>query len=110
MKEVININGKDYRVEVTWGVLTEFCEKRGIKTVQGLSELSDISPVEVAPLLLSSVKAGERADGKKCELTLDDILSLPISAVMEFFEILNKQISATSTGADTKKKKMFQRN
>ena len=69
----INIGGTRYRAEFNWNAITAFLVESGADTMEGLKHLKDLKPSELTALAAAAIIEGERIDGRKCELTKEDI-------------------------------------
>lgn len=72
-KSFINIGGKDYRVEVNWNALSSFLKAVGRDTLEGLSDISNMKPSDIAPLMAAAINEGERLEGRESRFTGESI-------------------------------------
>lgn len=67
----ITIAGAKHRVEANWNAITSYLTARGKDNLQGLSDISSLSPSELPHLMAACVNEGERLEGDDCNLTAE---------------------------------------
>lgn len=70
-KQYIQISGQSLRLEVNWNAITGYLQSRGKDSLQGLSDISQLAPSELAPLMAACIKEGERLDGRQTTVTAE---------------------------------------
>ena len=70
-KMYITIAGAEHRVEANWNAITSYLTARGKDSLQGLSDISSLSPSELPHLMAACVKEGERLEGRESSLTAE---------------------------------------
>ena len=91
-KDIISINGTEYRVEVNWNALAAFLAAVGRDTIEDLAGFSTIRPSEITALMAACIVEGERLEGRKCALTgLDLGAVITPEDVASFMEIYVRQ-------------------
>lgn len=70
-KVYITIAGAEHRVEANWNAITSYLTARGKNSLQGLSDISSLSPSELPHLMAACVNEGERLEGHDCNLTAE---------------------------------------
>lgn len=70
-KQFITIQGKAYRVEANWRALTSYLAGKGKDTLDGLSDLANLSPTSLAPLMAACLTEGEQLEGHNVSFTAD---------------------------------------
>lgn len=70
-KQYIQIAGQSLRLEVNWNAITGYLTNRGKDNLQGLSDISQLPPSELAPLMAACIKEGERLDGRDSAITAE---------------------------------------
>lgn len=68
-KKYITIAGVKHRVEANWNAITSYLSSRGKDSLQGLSDISQLSPSELAPLMSACVNEGNRLEGNDLQVT-----------------------------------------
>ena len=62
-KRTITVAGAQVRVEANWKAITAFLRYVGRDTLQGLSDLANLSPSDMAPLMAACLNEGARLEG-----------------------------------------------
>ncbi len=93
----ITIGGTRYRAEFNWNAITAFLVESGADTMEGLKHLKDLKPSELTALAAAAIIEGERIDGRKCELTKEDIGRVITADTMR--ELVNIFVEQSSNGA-----------
>jgi hypothetical protein len=70
-KMYITIAGAKHRVEANWNAITSYLTARGKDSLQGLSDISSLSPSELPHLMAACVNEGERLEGRESSLTAE---------------------------------------
>lgn len=70
-KMYITIAGAQHRVEANWNAITSYLTSRDKNSLQGLSDISAMSPTEIPHLMAACVNEGERLEGHDCSLTAE---------------------------------------
>ena len=105
-KSFINIGGKDYRVEVNWNALSAFLKAVGRDTLEGLSDISDMKPSDIAPLMAAAINEGERLEGRESRFAGESIGEvIRPSHVSKFMAIYIDQSRAQLEPEEPAKKK-----
>ena len=68
-KRYLTVAGSQVRCEANWKAITSFLANVGRDTLQGLTDLSQLSPSDMAPLMAACLNEGERLDGKDADYT-----------------------------------------
>ena len=105
-KSFISIGGKEYRVEANWNALSNFLKAVGRDTLEGLSDISNMKPSDIAPLMAAAINEGERLEGRESHLTGESIGEVIRPAhVNKFMEIYISQSRAQLESEEPAKKK-----
>ena len=105
-KSFINIGGKDYRVEVNWNALSNFLKAVGRDTLEGLSDISNMKPSDIAPLMAAAINEGERLEGRESRFTGESIGEIiRPSHVSKFMAVYIDQRCAQLESEEPAKKK-----
>lgn len=108
-KSFINIDGKEYRVEVNWNALSAFLKAVGRDTLEGLSDISSMRPSDIAPLMAAAINEGERLEGREAHLTGESLGEvIRPSHVGKFMQIYIEQSRAQVEAEEAAKKKESQ--
>lgn len=67
-KNYINIDDKNYRVEINWNAIADFSEMTGITNLAEFDNLQTLTPRQILTLLVACVREGERQDGRVLEM------------------------------------------
>lgn len=70
-RSYITIDGQQRRVEANWNAITSYLTARGKDSLQGLSDISSLSPSELPHLMAACVNEGERLEGRESSLTAE---------------------------------------
>ncbi len=104
-KSFITIGGVEYRVEVNWNALSNFLKATDRDTLEGLSNISDMRPSDMAPLMAAAINEGERLEGRSTNLSAETLgESLRPSHIAQFMDIYIEQ-SVAQVEPETAKKK-----
>lgn len=68
-KQYITVAGRTLRVECNWRAITAYLSEKGLDTMDGMSDLANIRPSTLPPLMAACVNEGERLDGKEAAYT-----------------------------------------
>lgn len=68
-KRYLTVCGTQVRVEANWKAITSFLTSVGRNTLQGITDLANISPTDMAPLMAACLNEGERLDGREAQFT-----------------------------------------
>lgn len=105
--DTIIIRGKSYRVEVSWSVICQLCEMKGITDLSELQNIAKFAPAEVTHFIYLALEQGARMNGVQLDISeseLAEVMKLP--DVMAFIAIFNKQSNANIPTSDDKKKEV----
>lgn len=84
-KAYITIGGVRHRVEANWNAITSYLTSRGKDSLEGLSDISKLSPSELAPLMAACLNEGNRLDGNDARVTPEMLgESCGLSQITEF--------------------------
>lgn len=105
MKETIIINGKEYRVAVSWNAIRDYCGRKG---VNDLTEIDSVLSFNIDGMLTMAhccIKEGERLEGRKFEMTEEDLGAMmnPIE-MTEFAKSYVRQATTGMSGENGTKK------
>ena len=70
-KRTITVAGAQVRVEANWRAITAFLRSVGRDTLQGLSDLANLPPSDMAPLMAACLNEGSRLDGEESSYTAE---------------------------------------
>ena len=106
--DLLNIKGRDYRVECNWKACMDFLKAKGTDSIEGLTNIATLAPSDLSLLAICCIREGERLEGRDCELDNDFIDTLPmveaLAVVGRFIAIYSAQSQPRVTEADDKKK------
>lgn len=68
-KRYITVAGSQVRVEANWKAITSFLTSVGRDNLQGITDLTKMSPSDMAPLMAACLNEGERLDGHESNFT-----------------------------------------
>ncbi|MFR4036352.1 MAG: hypothetical protein ACLTZT_00280 [Butyricimonas faecalis] len=106
MKEVININGKNYRVAANWNAIRDYCQRKGIRNLQEIGNVLCFGLDGILTMAHCCIKEGERLDGR--ELELDEVgfgaIMTPVD-MTRFLEIYTRQTTVNLPVKEDSKKK-----
>ena len=68
-KRYLTVAGNQVRCEANWKAITSFLRAAGRDTLQGITDLAQLPPSDMAPLMAACLNEGERLDGKNAEYT-----------------------------------------
>lgn len=106
MKDFLEIEGQEYRVEVNWNSIVQFLQATGKNTWEGLSSFSAVTPSDLAPLMAASINEGERLEGRECHFSAEDVgAKCGFDIIGKFLPIYQRQTGPQSTPPDEDKKK-----
>jgi len=99
-------NGQQFRVEVNWNSISDFCEVQGMSELSAIDNISKLKLTDVSALVWSAVREGERMDGTEFTHSIRDFAAkmLP-SNISDFMLILQKQLSTGEEKSEPAKKK-----
>lgn len=82
-------------MEANWNALSNFLKAVGRDTLEGLSDISNMKPSDIAPLMAAAINEGERLEGRESHLTGESIGEVirPVH-VNKFMEIYISQSRA----------------
>lgn len=93
-KMYITIAGAEHRVEANWNAITSYLTARGKDSLQGLSDISSLSPSELPHLMAACVNEGERLEGHDCNLTAEWIgENCGMTEMSEFITVFCKMVT-----------------
>lgn len=103
-KSYVTIQGEPRRVEANWNAITAYLSSRGKDSLQGLSDISQLPPSELAPLMAACINEGERLDGKDSAVTAEWIgENCGMSEITEFVSAFCRQASPQTPSEPAKK-------
>lgn len=70
-KRYITVAGNSVRVEANWRAITAFLRSVGRDNLQGISDMAQLPPSDMAPLMAACLNEGERLDGKEGRFTAE---------------------------------------
>lgn len=97
------LNGKKVRVEANWNALITFLSSIGADSMQGLSDLAQLRPSDLAGLMAVCVNEGERLEGRVGGYTGEFIGEL--CGMQEMGQFISIYVSQTSPKLPAEKKK-----
>ena len=108
--DTVEINGKPYRVEFSWGAITRFLEDKNLD-LSAIDNLKTMKPTEIGSLIYYGFLAGADLDGETFPWEENEIMNaLPIPVVTGLTKVLQRQMQAgNKITIPTKKKKLFSR-
>lgn len=100
MKDFVTINDREFRVEINWNAISEFLDQRNY-SLSELSNFADFSAKDINTLLYCAIQEGERMEGRKLELSMQDICSeLDAGDIGQFLEIFRKHYLEKNAGSE----------
>ena len=66
-KRYLTVAGSQVRVEANWKAITSFLSSMGRNSLQGITDLANLSPTDMAPLMAACLNEGERLDGREAQ-------------------------------------------
>jgi hypothetical protein len=102
--DYIYIDGKKVRVEANWNALTSFLTAKGADSMQGLSNLAQLQPSDIAALLAACANEGERLDGREADydaMKIGEVCGM--TEIGEFIAIYVRQTSPKLPAEKAKK-------
>jgi hypothetical protein len=92
----IVIKGREYRVEANWRAITGYLKESGQDTLEGVANITSLSPSTVGGLMAACINEGERLEGRDARVTeaiLDDLRpSEAIAVLQDFVKIYLSQV------------------
>lgn len=68
-KRYLTVAGNQVRCEANWKAITSFLRAAGRDTLQAITDLSQLPPSDMAPLMAACLNEGERLDGREASFT-----------------------------------------
>lgn len=68
-KRYLTVAGTQVRCEANWKAITSFLRAAGRDTLQGITDLAQLPPSDMAPLMAACLNEGERLDGREASFT-----------------------------------------
>lgn len=106
--DLLNIKGRDYRVECNWKACMDFLKAKGTDSIEGLTNIATLAPSDLALLAVCCIREGERLEGRECKMDNDFIDTLPLveglAVIGRFLSIYSAQSQPKVSDADDKKK------
>lgn len=103
--DYILIEGKKVRVEANWNALTTFLMQKGADSMQGLSNLAQLQPSDIAALMAACANEGERLDGRTADYDAQKIgEKCGMAEIGEFITIYVRQTSPKLPPTESAKK------
>lgn len=65
----MNVAGNRVRFEANWKAITAFLVSVNRDNLQGISDLAQLPPSDMAPLMAACLNEGERLDGREAAFT-----------------------------------------
>ncbi len=102
----VRLNGVDYPATANFNAVAAFLAFVGRNTMEGLMDISKLSPSDCPALVAACVNEGLRIDGKDERFTPEQIGAVPDSltevpiAIAEIF----KELTPGASGQESKKK------
>ena len=94
MRETLVIGGNEYRVACNMNALIGFLKERGTDDFAALSDLTQLKPTDMLPLMAACIREGERLDGRECKLTAEDIGAVAdLSLLTAFMGVFGSSIA-----------------
>ena len=106
MKEVININGKNYRVAANWNAIRDYCQRKGIRNLQEIGNVLCFGLDGILTMAHCCIKEGERLEGRELgisEMELGEMFSPGM--MTKFIEIYARQTTVSLPVRENSKKK-----
>ena len=95
--DTIVINGREYRVEANWRAITGYLRETGQDTLDGVANITSLSPSTVGGLMAACINEGERLEGRDARVTasiLDDLRpSEAIGVLKDFVKVYLSQVA-----------------
>ena len=93
----IVINGREYRVEANWRAITGYLKETGQDTLDGVADITSLSPSTIGDLMAACINEGERLEGRDSRVTkaiLDDMRpSEAVSVLQDFVKVYLSQVA-----------------
>ena len=100
MKDFVEIDGRQYRVEFNFNAIGDFCAIKGA----GLDVFERFSELGINDLILlfhCGIVEGERLEGRDCDLTLRDLGAVIDASDFEHVaEIIERHYAGRAQGAE----------
>lgn len=68
-KRYLTVSGSQVRVEANWKAITSFLTSEGRNSLQGITDLANLPPTDMAPLMAACLNEGERLDGREARFS-----------------------------------------
>lgn len=68
-KRYLTVAGTQVRCEANWKAITSFLRAAGRDNLQGITNLAQLPPSDMAPLMAACLNEGERLDGRETSFT-----------------------------------------
>ena len=68
-KRYLTVAGNQVRCEANWKAITSFLRAAGRDNLQGITDLGQLPPSDMAPLMAACLNEGERLDGREVSFT-----------------------------------------
>ena len=96
MKDFIDIDGKQLRVEANWNAQVAFLEAQGRNTLDHITDLQSLRPSDLTYLAAACINEGERLEGHDCHITAMELGARPDAMIIlnSFLTIYAKQVTA----------------
>lgn len=93
LRDVIIIDGKEYRVELNWNAIVSYLQAAGKDDMLALADFRLLKPSDLTGLLAAGINEGQRLDGKEERFTAEEVGQHANLALMAtFLEIFNRQM------------------
>ena len=96
MKEVINIDGKEYRVAANWNAIRDYCGRKGVTDLSKLDSIVQFDVSDILTLAHCCIKEGERMEGKELVLSEEELGEIMSPVSMTVF--INIYVGQSTTG------------
>lgn len=105
----VKINGKDYRIALSWRAFKMHTDARGITQLGNIGEaFQNITTDELLPLLWNCLEAGARIEGRELDITREDLDNVDVATVLAFFGTVPAMFGVNEDNAkDAKKKRLI---
>lgn len=102
-KDTLTLGDVEVRVACNMNALIDFAKESGNDDFASLSNLANLKPSDMLPLMAACIREGERLEGRECSLTAKDIGAIAgFSLLTEFMEIFGRAM-APAVSAEEKK-------
>lgn len=107
--QYVKINGRDYRIALSWRAFKAHTDARGIRSLGNIGEaFKDLTTDELLPLLWNCLEAGARIEGTTLDITREDLDNVDVATVLAFLGTVPAMFGVNEDHAkDAKKKRLI---